>query len=163
MSRPKSTCDWLLMIGWFLANAAATSYQQVVIKDLLKGISARDLMRSHFETVTAQLRVADFIDSYLLQSSQLLWPVIEDNRLIGLVTLAELPERLPQVAAALEDGRTYSVRVVGGVVDALGVVQVLLHVGRQGDDPPVDQGRRVELLLDEVAVGQLDDRLYVLG
>ena len=81
---------WLVMIGWLLSNAASASYKQLIMRDLLKGITARDMMRTHFETVTAQTRVADFIDNYLLQSSQQLWPVLEDEQLIGLVTLQEV-------------------------------------------------------------------------
>jgi Zn-dependent protease len=83
---------WLVMIGWLLSNAASASYKQLIMRDLLKGITARDMMRTHFETVTAQTRVADFIDNYLLQSSQQLWPVLEDEQLIGLVTLQEVKD-----------------------------------------------------------------------
>ncbi len=81
---------WLVLIGWFLSNAASASYRQMVLKDLFKGITARDLMRSRFESVTAQMRVGTFIDEHLLQSPQLLWPVLEDGALIGLVTLDEV-------------------------------------------------------------------------
>lgn len=81
---------WLVLIGWFLSNAASASYRQMVLKDLFKGLTARDLMRQRFETVTAQLRVGAFIDEHLLQSPQLLWPVLEDDELIGLVTLEQV-------------------------------------------------------------------------
>jgi len=85
---------WLVLIGWFLSNAASASYQQMVLRDELKGISAGDLMRTHFESVTSQMRVAQFIDGHLLQSAQQLWPVLEDDQLIGLVTLDEV-RRVP--------------------------------------------------------------------
>ncbi len=81
---------WLVLIGWFLSNAASASYRQMVLKELFKGLTARDLMRSHFEAVTAQMRVDEFIDGHLLQSPQLLWPVVEDDQLIGLVTLDQV-------------------------------------------------------------------------
>jgi Zn-dependent protease/predicted transcriptional regulator len=85
---------WLLMIGWFLANAASASYKQLVMRDMFRGITARDLMRSHFETVDAHQSVADFIDNYLLQSPQILWPVTDGDELVGLVTLGEV-KRIP--------------------------------------------------------------------
>ncbi len=81
---------WLILIGWFLSNAAAVSYRQVVVKDVLKGITARDIMRSHFEMVPPQMRLSEFVDEHLLQSAQQLWPVVEDGQLIGLVTLQEV-------------------------------------------------------------------------
>ena len=83
---------WLMLIGWFLSNAASASYKQLVMRDLFKGVTARDLMRSRFETVSAQLRVGEFIDEHLLQSPQLLWPVVEDEQLIGLVTLQQVKD-----------------------------------------------------------------------
>jgi Zn-dependent protease/predicted transcriptional regulator len=93
---------WLVLIGWFLSNAASSSYRQMVVRDLFKGVTARDMMRSRFETVTAQLRLGDFIDKHLLQSPQLLWPVLEDGQLIGLVTLQEVKS----IAAADRDTMT---------------------------------------------------------
>jgi Zn-dependent protease/CBS domain-containing protein len=83
---------WLVLIGWFLSNAASSSYKQLVMRDLLKGVTARDLMRSRFESVSAQLRVGEFIDAHLLQSPQMLWPVLEDGQLIGLLTLQQVKD-----------------------------------------------------------------------
>jgi Zn-dependent protease/predicted transcriptional regulator len=144
---------WLLMIGWFLTNAASTSYRQVVIKDLLKGISARDLMRTHFETVTAQLRVADFIDSYLLQSSQLLWPVIEDDRLIGLVTLDQVKDTPPESRVAMTVGQ-----VMRTDLDALTLPadtdasRALTELGSHNSPLAVVAGNRVVGLLSQLDV-----------
>jgi Zn-dependent protease len=93
---------WLIMIGWFLSNAASASYRTLILRDLMAGVSARDLMRSRFETITAQLRVADFVENQLMQSPQLLWPVLEDGQLIGLVTL----EQVRQVPTQERDAAT---------------------------------------------------------
>jgi Zn-dependent protease/CBS domain-containing protein len=81
---------WLVLIGWFLSNAASASYRQLVLKDALNGITARNIMRSHFEVVPAQMRLAEFIDEHLLQSAQQLWPVVEDDAFVGLLTLREV-------------------------------------------------------------------------
>jgi Zn-dependent protease len=81
---------WLVLIGWFLSNAASTSYRMLILRDLLEGVSARDMMRSHFGSISAQMRVADFVENHLMQSPQLLWPVLEEEHLIGLVTLEEV-------------------------------------------------------------------------
>jgi Zn-dependent protease/predicted transcriptional regulator len=81
---------WLVLIGWFLSNAASVSYKQLVVKDVLKGITARDMMRPRFEAVPPQMRLSEFIDGHLLQSAQQLWPVVDDGQLLGLVTLEEV-------------------------------------------------------------------------
>lgn len=81
---------WLVMIGWLLANAASATYRQLIVRDIFRGITVRDLMRTHFETIDAHRNVADFVDNYLLQSAQLLWPVTDDDQLVGLATLQEV-------------------------------------------------------------------------
>ena len=81
---------WLLMIGWLLTNAASASYRQLIMRDMFREVTARDLMRSHFETIDVHQNVAEFIDIHLLQSPQILWPVTEDDQLVGLVTLEEV-------------------------------------------------------------------------
>jgi len=81
---------WLVLIGWFLSNAAAASYKQLVTKEVLKGTTAKDMMRPHFETVPTQMRLSEFIDEHLLHSAQQLWPVVEEGRLVGLLTLREV-------------------------------------------------------------------------
>lgn len=93
---------WLVMIGWFLGNAASASYKQLIVRDTFRGITARDMMRTHFETIDVHQNVADFIDNYLLQSTQILWPVTEDGALVGLVTLEE-------VKAIAEEDRTHTI------------------------------------------------------
>ncbi|HSH40900.1 MAG TPA: site-2 protease family protein [Arenicellales bacterium] len=78
---------WLILIGWFLASAASSSYSQLMMRRTLQGCRVRDVMRTHFETVDADMTVAEFIDDYLLKSSQRLWPVTSDGRLQGFASL----------------------------------------------------------------------------
>ncbi len=95
---------WLLMIGWFLAGAAATSYSQMKTRRALMGRTVRNLMRTHFESTHAELPVNEFIDNHLLQSSQTLWPVLEGGRLVGLVTLEEVKNVPPHKREGLRVG-----------------------------------------------------------
>jgi Zn-dependent protease/predicted transcriptional regulator len=81
---------WLALIGWFLSNAASASYRQLVVGEALKGVTARDMMRSRFEVVPPQMRLSEFVDEHLLQSAQQLWPVVEEGQFIGLLTLREV-------------------------------------------------------------------------
>lgn len=144
---------WLVLIGWFLSHAASSSYSQIVIRDLLRGVTARQLMRTHFETVSPQTRVSAFIDDYLLQSAQLLWPVVEGEQLVGLLTLEEV-RKVP------EDDR--SVVTVGQVMHTqLGRytlapdsdAQKTLAALSQHDSPmAVVEGGRVLGLLSQVDV-----------
>jgi CBS domain-containing protein len=76
-----------------------------VVRDLLAGVRARDMMRSQFGTVPAQMRVEDFIENHLLQSPQLLWPVLEEGQLIGLVTLEDVRKVPPHERDATPIGQ----------------------------------------------------------
>jgi len=78
---------WLILIGWFLASAASSSYSQLMMRRTLQGCRVSDLMRTRFQTVDADVSVARFIDDYLLKSSQRLWPVTSDGRLVGLASI----------------------------------------------------------------------------
>lgn len=86
---------WLILIGWFIASAASSSYSQLMMRRTLQGCRVADVMRTHFETVDAGLSVAAFIDDYLLRSSQRLWPVTSGDRLVGFASLETIRDIEP--------------------------------------------------------------------
>jgi Zn-dependent protease/predicted transcriptional regulator len=81
---------WLILIGWFLSHLASASYSQLLTQRSLRALKVGDVMRTRFETVPAQASVEDFIENYLLRSNQLLWPVMDDDRLLGLVSFSDV-------------------------------------------------------------------------
>jgi Zn-dependent protease/predicted transcriptional regulator len=81
---------WLILIGWFLSSIASSSYSQLVVTNTLRGCKAEDLMRRDFTTVTIDMPVDQFIQQHLMQSAQQLWPVTEDDRVVGYVSLEEV-------------------------------------------------------------------------
>jgi Zn-dependent protease len=81
---------WSILIGWFLSNLATMSYRQLVTDRALGGFRIADLMRTHFETVDANMPLAEFVDNYLLRSSQRLWPVTRGGKLAGSISLARI-------------------------------------------------------------------------
>lgn len=81
---------WWILIGWFISSLATMSYRQLVTDTALKDFRIADLMRTRFETVPAGLSVADFVDDYLLRSSQRVWPVVEGDRTRGVVSLSSI-------------------------------------------------------------------------
>ena len=87
---------WPILIGWFIANLATMSYRQLVIERALGGHTVADLMRTTFETVNARVPLKEFIDHHLLRSNQRLWPVMEDNTLLGAISLAQISKIAPK-------------------------------------------------------------------
>jgi Zn-dependent protease len=87
---------WSILIGWFLSNLATLSYKQLVTDQTLGAFKIADLMRTHFETVDAGMALTEFVDNYLLRSSQRLWPVTVGGKLTGAISLSQvghLPEK----------------------------------------------------------------------
>ena len=81
---------WLAFIGWFLNNAAALSYRQLVIREALRDIPVSRLMLTQIATVPPDLSVSALVDRYLLRSDQRAFPVVADGRLEGMVCLREV-------------------------------------------------------------------------
>ena len=99
---------WSIMIGWFLSNLATMSYKQLVMDQALGGFNIEDVMRTHFETVDAAMPLTEFVDNYLLRSSQRLWPVTADNRLVGAVSLSQISQLPAKNRAILTLGEAMS-------------------------------------------------------
>ncbi len=99
---------WSILIGWFLSNLATMSYRQLVTDRALGGFRIADLMRTHFETVDANMSLPEFVDNYLLRSSQRLWPVTRNEKLAGIVSLAQINQVAPENRIHLTLGETMS-------------------------------------------------------
>ncbi|MGH2537690.1 MAG: M50 family metallopeptidase [Candidatus Promineifilaceae bacterium] len=81
---------WLAFIGWFLNSASVQSYQQVVVRDILEGIPVRAMMRPNPPTVPAGASVEQLVHETLMTSDDHAFPVQEDGRLAGVVTLQDV-------------------------------------------------------------------------
>jgi len=81
---------WLAFIGWFLNNAATQSYQQVVIQDMLEGIPVSRLMRPDAPSVSPDLTVSQLVDDYIMGTDERSFPVMEGDRLAGVVSLEDI-------------------------------------------------------------------------
>jgi len=77
---------WLLLIGWFLNNAARNSYTQLLVQQAFAELIVGNLMRTHFEVVSPDLTLEAFIDEFLLRSAQSAWPVVDEGKAVGLIT-----------------------------------------------------------------------------
>ena len=81
---------WIALIGWFLNNAAMMSYRRVMLQQRLGNLPVTRVMHRDPAHVTTDLNIQDFVDNYLMRSSQRVFPVINEGRLRGLVCLADV-------------------------------------------------------------------------
>lgn len=81
---------WLVLIGIFLRNAAQTSFQQLMVRKALEGVPVRRFMVANPITVSPQLTVQQLVDDYILTYHHRLYPVMEGEKLVGLVSTRQV-------------------------------------------------------------------------
>jgi len=78
---------WFAFIGWFLVQAARASYEELQLRHLLRGVEARDVMASNLLRIPPDLTLQDAVEDYFMRYDHGAFPVEEQGRTIGLLTL----------------------------------------------------------------------------
>jgi CBS domain-containing protein len=86
---------WLAFIGWFLNNAALMSYRQLLTRELLHEVPVRQLMVKQLETVWPDMPLDMLVSNFLRRSDQPAFPVLEGERLAGLVCRRDVERVTP--------------------------------------------------------------------
>jgi len=78
---------WFAFIGWFLVQAARSSYDELQLRDMLRGVEAEDVMAGDLLRIPPDLSLQDAVDDYFMRYDHGAFPVDEGGRTIGLLTL----------------------------------------------------------------------------
>jgi Zn-dependent protease/CBS domain-containing protein len=78
---------WMVFIGWFLRTTAAMSFEQHLLSGALNAIRAQQVMTPDPSTVSSDISMTDFVEGRLLREPHQGFPVVDDGRVLGLVTL----------------------------------------------------------------------------
>jgi Zn-dependent protease/CBS domain-containing protein len=78
---------WFAFIGWFLVQAARSSYQELQLQQLLRGVEAEEVMAADLVRIPPELSLQDAVDDYFMRYDHGAFPVDEQGRTIGLLTL----------------------------------------------------------------------------
>jgi CBS domain-containing protein len=81
---------WLTFIGWFLMDAARSSYAQQETMERLRGVNVDDVMRSDWEVIDGKTDLETFVHDHLLRSGRRCFVVEQDGRVVGLITPHEV-------------------------------------------------------------------------
>jgi Zn-dependent protease/CBS domain-containing protein len=82
---------WLAVIGWFLWNAAESSYQQLLLQNSLQGLTAGALAGPSPVRVPPDISLREFAEHYLLSHNHRAFFVgVEGGDPLGLITLSDL-------------------------------------------------------------------------
>ena len=87
---------WLIFIGWFLQNAAASSLTQSQIQETLRGITVTQAMQREFPRVSGLTPISQLVEQDIIKGGHRSFLVEEDGRVRGMLTLSDIraiPER----------------------------------------------------------------------
>jgi Zn-dependent protease/CBS domain-containing protein len=140
---------WLIFIGWFLNSAAASSYQQTVVRNILEDVPVFRLMRLNVPTVTPTLPVSHLVYDYVMGADERAFPVMEGDQLVGMVCMKDI-RKVPReewdrvtVGEIMTDASHLD--VVTASEDAGNALEKLTRRD-VGQAPVVENGRLVGLL-----------------
>jgi Zn-dependent protease/predicted transcriptional regulator len=83
---------WIAFIGWFLMQAAGSSYNSVTLSANLKDVRVSDVMTRDCGTVDGNLNVQNFVEEHLLRSGRRCFMVEQNGETAGLVTPHEIKD-----------------------------------------------------------------------
>ncbi len=83
---------WLVLIGWFLQNAAASSYAQSNLQHSLRGVEAGQVMRRDCARVPGHILLEQLVEESILGRGQRCFFVTDGNVLQGMVSLRDVTQ-----------------------------------------------------------------------
>src|SRR3990170_4439274 len=81
---------WMVLIGVFLQQAAASGYQQLVIKRVLEGVRVRDVMSRKVVSVNEDMTVSEAVDAYFFRYHFVSFHVESMGRVVGILSLNQV-------------------------------------------------------------------------
>jgi len=83
---------WWVLIGFFLRNASQMSYKQLFIRKALEGEHVSRFMKTDLITVSASMLIEELVEDYFYKHHFKMYPVLENSKLIGIVTTRMVKE-----------------------------------------------------------------------
>jgi Zn-dependent protease/CBS domain-containing protein len=81
---------WLIFIGWFLNDAARASYQQVLLRDALIGITARQVTDYGCPLIPPHMNLTELVQQYVLPTGRSCFLISWGAELEGMITLQQI-------------------------------------------------------------------------
>ena len=88
---------WLAFIGWFLENAAQTSYRQIALKQFLMGHQVREAMTGQCYPLAPNMTLDALVSDYIMPLGFRCFPVVSDGKTQGIVSLP-LVRKVPEAS-----------------------------------------------------------------
>jgi Zn-dependent protease/CBS domain-containing protein len=86
---------WFIFIGMFLRGMSVQGYEELVIRKSLEGVHVEEVMVREVVSVPPDLTVSQLIHDYFLHYAFRGFPVVENGRVLGVVSVAAV-RQLPR-------------------------------------------------------------------
>jgi Zn-dependent protease/CBS domain-containing protein len=80
---------WLFLIGNFLRSSSSSSYEQLFVETVLKGIPASVVAKQDYVPISPEMTIAQLIEEHVLAGQGRAFPVMAGEELLGIVTLTD--------------------------------------------------------------------------
>ena len=87
---------WYILIGWFIKDASASSYQQVRLDEALRGVTVRDAMVEAVVTIPGSGSVAEAAREFFGRTGYGSYPVTRGEAVVGLLCLKDVLRLSPE-------------------------------------------------------------------
>lgn len=126
---------WMAILGLFLQRAASSSQTQFYVGKELQNEKVAKFMKKNLDTVPPDITIQTFIQEHVYKSHHHLYPVIEEEKLLGFVSLNEvksIPQEYwntQQISSALHP--LSKCQVVSPKTNALEALNIMQETGSQ--------------------------------
>jgi Zn-dependent protease/predicted transcriptional regulator len=83
---------WLIVLGWFLQQAASGSYEQLVLRESLDDVYVRDIMTTQLVTVSPFIFLDELVNDWFMRYRYGRFPVVDNERILGVITIHDVKE-----------------------------------------------------------------------
>ena len=130
-----STGSWIVLIGAFLFVAALASRRQAAMRQTLAAVPLRNLMVTTVVTIPAQCTLEEAVNRYFQPYGYGGFPVLDDERLVGLITAHDIQAVSPAAWSWRQVGQVMRQVVPSLIVEPnTPVIQVMEYMVREGWD-----------------------------
>lgn len=153
---------WYVLIGLFLKSASEGAYRALVVDRALERFTVAQVMRAAPEPVSGTDTIRQLIDERILRTGDRAIPVVEDGRVVGLITTTDVA-RVPRehwFTARVAEAMVPTERIATARPAAL--LTEALHLMQERDVnqlPVVDDGRLIGMLTRGDVLRQLEVRM----
>ena len=135
----------LIFIGWFLRDAARASYQQVLLRDALIGITARQVTDYGCPLIPPHLNLMELAQQYILPTGRSCFLISWGTELEGMVTMQQI-KKVPRTRWAITSVQNSmtpanKLKVADADQDVLSVLQEM--DGENANHIPVTEAGKV--------------------